>query len=88
MRLIICALLVAGVAVPQIKMPPFERVVLDNGATLILMPKRELPLMSVRVAVRGGAEAAMTQLRVTLPCSFEEAALSQRRLFRSRITRP
>lgn len=57
MRLITCALVAAGLALPQIKMPPYERVALDNGATLILMPKRDLPLMSVRVAVKGGAEA-------------------------------
>lgn len=38
-------------------MPAFERVVLPNGAVLILMPKKELPLVSVRMAVKGGAEA-------------------------------
>jgi predicted Zn-dependent peptidase len=41
----------------QIKMPPFQKTVLPNGATLMLMQKRDLPLISVRVTAKGGAEA-------------------------------
>ena len=57
MRLFIYVILSAGMALPQIKMPQFERVVLDNGAVLVMMPKRDLPLVTIRVAVKGGSEA-------------------------------
>lgn len=50
-------LLAALSAGAQIKMPPFQKTALDNGASLILMQKRDLPLVSVRVTVKGGSEA-------------------------------
>ncbi len=50
-------LLVALTMSAQIKMPPFQKTVLPNGATLILMQKRDLPLVSVRVTAKGGKEA-------------------------------
>jgi zinc protease len=50
-------LLLASVASAQIKMPPFERITLDNGAVILLMPKKELPLVSVRVTIKGGTES-------------------------------
>ncbi len=57
MRILICVLLAAGIGLAQIKMPPFERIVMENGVVLLLMPKRDLPLLSISVAVKGGAEA-------------------------------
>ena len=57
MRCILLLLVVAGCGVAQIKMPAYQRVVLDNGAVLFLMPKHDLPLVNLRVSLRGGAEA-------------------------------
>ena len=41
----------------QVKLPPYSKQVLANGATLILMPRAELPLTTVTAVFRGGAEA-------------------------------
>ena len=57
MRFIFLVIVVAGSALAQIKMPAYQRVVLDNGAVLFLMPKHDLPLVHLRVSLRGGAEA-------------------------------
>lgn len=57
MRGLSLLLLAALAARAQIKMPPFQKTSLDNGASLILMQKRDLPLVSVRVTVKGGGEA-------------------------------
>ena len=50
--LILCAPLAA-----QIKLPPYTRDVLPNGAVVCLMPKSGLPLVHFRVLVKGGAES-------------------------------
>ena len=63
MRILVCVLLAASVGLPQIKMPPFERIVMENGVVLVLMPKRDLPLLSISVAVKGGTEADPTGLQ-------------------------
>lgn len=57
MKIFALALLLSLNAAAQIKMPPFQRIVLDNGAVLVLMPKKELPLISVRVTIKGGGES-------------------------------
>ena len=57
MRAIVLSLLIAVSLAGQIRMPAYQRVGLDNGATLFVMPKKDLPLVSIRVSVRGGAEA-------------------------------
>jgi predicted Zn-dependent peptidase len=41
----------------SVRVPPFERVVLDNGTTLLLMERREIPLVGFEAIVRGGALA-------------------------------
>jgi predicted Zn-dependent peptidase len=41
----------------RIAVPPFERVVLDNGLTLLLMERREIPLIGFQALLRGGALA-------------------------------
>lgn len=56
-NLIPILLLLASTAMAQIKMPPFQRITLDNGAVIVLMPKKELPLVSVRVTIKGGTES-------------------------------
>jgi predicted Zn-dependent peptidase len=41
----------------EVRLPPFERVVLDNGVVLLLMEQREVPLVSVQVTIRAGGAA-------------------------------
>lgn len=51
-------LLLASAASPaQVKLPPYEKKTLGNGATLILLRKPDVPLVTVRAIFRGGAEA-------------------------------
>ena len=56
-RISLLLVFLAGLVPAQIKMPPFERMKLDNGVTLVLMPKKELPLLTIATTVRGGSEA-------------------------------
>ena len=54
------AALAVGTAVaaePNIRLPDYQTVTLDNGATLLLMPRHDVPLVAASVAVRGGALA-------------------------------
>ncbi|WP_374382918.1 M16 family metallopeptidase [Thermomonas sp.] len=54
------AALAVGTAVaaePNIRLPDYQAVSLDNGATLLLMPRHDVPLVAASVAVRGGALA-------------------------------
>ncbi|MFT3756568.1 MAG: pitrilysin family protein [Pseudoxanthomonas sp.] len=41
----------------DIKLPDYTTQTLDNGATVLLMPRRDVPLVSATVMVRGGALA-------------------------------
>ena len=41
----------------SVTVPPYERVVLDNGVTLLLMERREIPLVGFEAILRGGALA-------------------------------
>lgn len=53
-------LTMAVVALPlagEVRLPPYTRQTLPNGLVLVLMPKRDVPLTSVEVMVRGGAES-------------------------------
>ena len=47
----------AVAAEPNIRLPDYQTVTLDNGATLLLMPRHDVPLVAASVAVRGGALA-------------------------------
>ena len=40
---------------PGMQLPPAERIELDNGATLILVEKHDVPLIGVEAVLRGGA---------------------------------
>lgn len=60
---IACALALAlgGLSAPvhagdaeSLRLPPFERVTLDNGLTLLLMEQHEVPLLSLQLVVRAG----------------------------------
>ena len=44
-------------AAADIKLPAYQTITLDNGATLLLMPRKDVPLVAANVAVRGGALA-------------------------------
>ncbi len=41
----------------EIKLPDYQTVTLDNGATLLLMQRKDVPLVAANIAVRGGALA-------------------------------
>ena len=41
----------------DIKLPEYQAVTLDNGATVLLMPRKDVPLVAANIAVRGGALA-------------------------------
>ena len=55
---VLAVLTLAGALLPaQVKLPPFEKKTLPNGATMILLRKPEVPLITVRAMFRGGTEA-------------------------------
>ena len=56
MRLFVFCLFISTAAA-QVKLPPYTKHTLPNGATLLLMPRAELPLTTVTAVFRGGAEA-------------------------------
>ena len=41
----------------QVKLPPYTRQVLPSGVVVVLMPRADLPLITLRAVVRGGAES-------------------------------
>jgi len=47
--------LAAAAAEHDVSLPPAERIVLDNGAVLILNEKRDVPLIGVQAMLAGGA---------------------------------
>jgi predicted Zn-dependent peptidase len=57
-RIALIFMLAAGsIAGQALKLPPFEKRTLPNGATLILAPGSDVPLTTVRLVFRGGSEA-------------------------------
>lgn len=44
-------------ALAQVKLPPTESATLPNGIRLIMAPRKEIPMVTVRVLVRGGGES-------------------------------
>ncbi len=47
----------ANVSAGEIRLPDFQTITLDNGATVLLMPRKDVPLVAASVAIRGGALA-------------------------------
>ena len=45
----------------QAKLPPYSRQTLPNGATLIMLRKPDVPLVSVSAVFRGGSEAVLAE---------------------------
>jgi zinc protease len=39
----------------DLRMPAYQRIVLDNGAVLLLMERRDVPLIAVHATIKGGA---------------------------------
>ncbi|MCL4793424.1 MAG: insulinase family protein [Bryobacteraceae bacterium] len=56
-RLLVFTLAAAAIMSAQVKLPPYSKKALPNGATLILLNKPDVPLVTVRALFRGGAEA-------------------------------
>ena len=58
-RMLLAILLCASapLATAQVKLPPYTREVLPNGAVIYLLPRTGLPLVSFHVLVKGGAES-------------------------------
>ncbi len=54
-----CAALVgtASAAAPQFRLPDYTVTTLPNGATVLLMPRHDVPMVAASVRVRGGALA-------------------------------
>lgn len=48
-------LLLCGFAGAAVELPPAERVVLDNGAVIVVNEKHDVPLVGIEVLIRGGA---------------------------------
>ena len=82
MRILLFTFVLTSTLAAQIRMPAFQRVSLENGATLTLMPKKDLPLASLRVSLRGGAEADPAGLEGL--ASITTAMLSRGTALRSR----
>nr|MDQ3039887.1 insulinase family protein [Pseudomonadota bacterium] len=41
----------------DVRLPDFQTITLENGATVLLMPRKDVPLVAASVAIRGGALA-------------------------------
>lgn len=55
--MLIAALSMGSAFADGVTLPPVERVVLDNGAVLLLNEKRDVPLIGLQAIVRGGGIA-------------------------------
>ena len=54
----VVAMFAIGPAIANgIRLPDYQAITLDNGATVLLMPRNDVPLVAASVAVRGGALA-------------------------------
>ena len=52
LALLACASLASA---QDIRLPDYQTVKLDNGATLLLVPKKDVPMVAASVIVRGGS---------------------------------
>ena len=57
MKAAIALLWLGSTLAAQVKLPRADTVTLPNGLRLILLPRQEVPLVTVRLLARGGAEA-------------------------------
>ena len=54
---LVAAFAFSSAAAADIKLPAYQTITLDNGATVLLMPRKDVPLVAANIAVRGGALA-------------------------------
>jgi predicted Zn-dependent peptidase len=54
---ILCLLSVTRAGFAQVRLPDYERVVLDNGAVVFLIPQHEVPIIAFDALIRGGTVA-------------------------------
>jgi len=59
---LLAAATLAAQPAPQVRLPQYTHEVLANGAVLDLMPRKGVPLVSVLVLVKGGAESDTAEL--------------------------
>jgi zinc protease len=59
----LAVLLFAPLAVAQVRLPRYERVVLGNGAVIYLMPQHEVPIIAFHALLRGGTVAEPVERR-------------------------
>jgi zinc protease len=59
-RVVAGILAFSALAAAQVRLPEYTRQVLPNGAVLDVMPRKEVPLVTVKVVFRGGVEAEPT----------------------------
>lgn len=57
MKRLAVAVLAATAAFAQVKLPPFTTRTLDNGVTVILCVKKDVPMLAMNAIARGGDEA-------------------------------
>ena len=58
MKTLLCCIgLLACADVAQVRLPQYTRQVLSNGAVLDVMPRKDVPLVTIKVTFKGGAEA-------------------------------
>ncbi len=55
--LLLAGLGLAALAAAQVRLPQYTRQVLPNGVVLDLMPRKDVPLITLRAVVKGGAES-------------------------------
>ena len=53
----LAALVFGSATAADIRLPDYQTVQLDNGATLLLTPRKDVPMVAATVLVRGGALA-------------------------------
>ena len=57
MKTAILAAAAAATAAAQVRLPDYTRHVLPNGVVIAVMPRQDVPLVTMRVAVKGGVES-------------------------------
>lgn len=62
MKLVPALFLLASVAFAQVRLPQYTRQTLPNGAILYVMPRKDVPLVTMKVVFKGGAESDPAQL--------------------------
>ena len=61
-RFLLLASTIAISASAQVRLPQYSRQVLGNGAVLDIMPRKDVPLVTMKVVFKGGVEAEPAEL--------------------------